>query len=225
MVRFILVAVLLCLSCLFQVALGQDEDLCKGVVCPRGEMCVPLMDSGVKFTICQCPTTCPTELNEPLCSYYNRQFNSRCEMHKYACAHDLTMKVKNLGSCPSENPNDCSNLQLLQFPSRYLEWIMVAREQSLDPVFNLDLDARADSLTEEERREVLSWEFDYIDKDNNTILDTAEIDEVFDDALDFEPCLYGFLKSCDQNGREGIDKREWDFCFPVTAGTAFETRK
>ena len=60
------------------------------------------------------------------------------------------------------------------------------------------------------------WEFDYIDKDNNTILDTAEIDEVFDDALDFEPCLYGFLKSCDQNGREGIDKREWDFCFPVT---------
>lgn len=33
---------------------------------------------------------------------------------------------------------------------------MVAREQSLDPVFNLDLDARADSLTEEERREVLS---------------------------------------------------------------------
>ena len=88
---------------LCQVALGQDEDLCKGVVCPRGEMCVPLMDSGVKFTICQCPTTCPTELNEPLCSYYNRQFNSRCEMHKYACAHDLTMKVKNLGSCPSES--------------------------------------------------------------------------------------------------------------------------
>lgn len=88
---------------LCQVALGQDEDLCKGVVCPRGEMCVPLMDSGVKFTICQCPTTCPTELNEPLCSYYNRQFNSRCEMHKYACAHDLTMKVKNQGSCPSES--------------------------------------------------------------------------------------------------------------------------
>ena len=54
------------------------------------------------------------------------------------------------------DPNDCSDLQLLQFPSRYLEWIMVAREQSLDPVFNLDLDARADSLTEEERREVLS---------------------------------------------------------------------
>lgn len=88
---------------LSQVALGQDEDLCKGVVCPRGEMCIPLMDNGENFTICQCPTTCPTELNEPLCSYYNRQFNSRCEMHKYACAHDLTMKVKNQGSCPSES--------------------------------------------------------------------------------------------------------------------------
>ena len=54
------------------------------------------------------------------------------------------------------DPNVCSDLQLLQFPSRYLEWIMVAREYSLDPAFNLDLDARADSLTEDERREVLS---------------------------------------------------------------------
>ena len=54
------------------------------------------------------------------------------------------------------DPNDCSDLHLLQFPSRYLEWIMVAREQSLDPTFKLDFDARADSLTEDERREVLS---------------------------------------------------------------------
>ena len=62
----------------------------------------------------------------------------------------------------------------------------------------------------------MQWEFEYIDKDNNNILDTAEIDEVFDDVLNLEPCLYGFLKSCDLNGREGIDKREWDSCFPVT---------
>lgn len=54
------------------------------------------------------------------------------------------------------DPNDCSDLYLLQFPSRYLEWIMVAREQSLDPTFKLDFDARADSLTEDERRKVLS---------------------------------------------------------------------
>lgn len=32
---------------------------------------------------------------------------------------------------------------------------MVAREQSLDPTFNLEDNARADSLTEDERREVL----------------------------------------------------------------------
>lgn len=226
--RFFSIAVLLSVSCLFQVALGQngDEDPCKKVVCPRGQMCVPLMDNGVKRTICQCPKTCPPEsVNEPVCSYYNREFNSRCEMHKYACAHDLTMKVKNQGNCPSENPNVCSDFQLLQFPSRYLEWIMVAREHSIDPAFNLDFDARADALTEDERRDVLSWEFEYIDKDGNNILDAAEIDDVFDDVLDFEPCLYGFLKSCDLNGREGIEKREWDYCFPVTAGTAFETRK
>lgn len=96
---------------LYQVALGQngDEDPCKKVVCPRGQMCVPLMDNGVKRTICQCPKTCPPEsVNEPVCSYYNREFNSRCEMHKYACAHDLTMKVKNQGNCPSESKhNNC----------------------------------------------------------------------------------------------------------------------
>ena len=27
-------------------------------------------------------------------------------MHKYACAHDLTMKVKNQGNCPSESKHD-----------------------------------------------------------------------------------------------------------------------
>ncbi|KAL9968224.1 hypothetical protein ACROYT_G026574 [Oculina patagonica] len=223
--RFYHIVVLVLLSAVYQAALGQDgdKDICKAVVCPRGQMCVAKMDNGVKYTTCECPESCPT-LNEPVCTFYNRQFTSRCEMHKYACAHDLTMKVKNQGNCPSEAEHVCTDLYLLQFPSRYLEWIMVAREQSLDPTYNLDLEARADSLTEDERREVLSWEFEYIDKNNNNVLDTAEIQEVFNDVLDFEPCLYGFLESCDQNGREGIDKREWDSCFPKT-GTAFETRK
>ena len=54
------------------------------------------------------------------------------------------------------DPNVCSDFQLLQFPNRYLEWIMVAREHSIDPAFNLDFDARADALTEDERRDVLS---------------------------------------------------------------------
>ena len=86
-----------------QVALGQDEnkDPCKDVVCPRGQMCVSHMDNGEKFTTCECPQECSAEESEPLCTFYNRQFNSRCEMHKYACAHDLTMKVKNQGNCPS----------------------------------------------------------------------------------------------------------------------------
>ena len=47
-------------------------------------------------------------------------------------------------------------MEAAQFPSRYLEWIMIAREQSLDPGYSLNLSARADSLTEEEREEILS---------------------------------------------------------------------
>ena len=33
---------------------------------------------------------------------------------------------------------------------------MIAREQSLDPGYSLNLSARADSLTEQERKEILS---------------------------------------------------------------------
>lgn len=158
----------------------------------------------------------------------------------------------------------CSEQFLLQFPTRYLEWITIAREHSIDPTTSLDFNARADGLTEDERKEILSvsaylgvnpeifdrgggdgrgwltsysrqseeglasypllkffhllfqWEFEYIDRDKNNVLDTAEIQDVFSDVLDFEPCLYGFLKSCDLNEKEGIDKREWDFCFPNT---------
>ena len=85
-----------------KVVKGQD-DPCRGVVCPRGRMCVPhTNDEGKSYSICECPTSCTSEVNEPVCSYYNTSFISRCEMHKFACAHDLTMKVKNEGSCPSD---------------------------------------------------------------------------------------------------------------------------
>ena len=50
----------------------------------------------------------------------------------------------------------CSDQFLLQFPTRYLEWIMIAREHSIDPTTSLDFNARADGLTEDERKEILS---------------------------------------------------------------------
>lgn len=50
----------------------------------------------------------------------------------------------------------CSEQFLLQFPTRYLEWITIAREHSIDPTTSLDFNARADGLTEDERKEILS---------------------------------------------------------------------
>ena len=50
----------------------------------------------------------------------------------------------------------CSGQFLLQFPTRYLEWITIAREHSIDPTTSLDFNARTDGLTEDERREILS---------------------------------------------------------------------
>ena len=81
---------------------GQDEDPCKGVVCPRGRMCWSYTDSGENYTTCECPEECSAD-PEPVCSFYHREFNNRCEMHRYACAHDLTMKVMNRGKCPTES--------------------------------------------------------------------------------------------------------------------------
>lgn len=65
---------------------------------------------------------------------------------------------------------------------------------------------------------LIQWEFDYIDKNKNDVIDKDEMDKIFDDVRDYEPCIYGFLMSCDQNGKEGIERREWDSCFPKTAG-------
>lgn len=213
------------LSACYEVVKGQ-EDICRSVICPRGRMCVPHMDDGGStYTTCECPTTCPAGVNELVCSYYNTEFNSLCEMHKYGCAHDLTMKVKNEGSCPTDNENICVETHMLQFPGRYLEWIMIAREYSIDPAYSLNFSARADALTEDERKEVLTWEFDFVDKNKNNVLDNEEKARILDNVLQYEPCIDGFLESCDQNGNGGIERREWDSCFPVTSGTAFETRK
>lgn len=213
---------LLSQAALYEVAQGQ-ADVCQRVVCPRGRVCVAhTEDSGKNYSTCECKTTCPVDDSAPVCSYYNLQFGSVCEMHRFGCAHELTMKVKNQGSCLV---SDYNCMEAAQFPGRYLEWIMIAREQSLDPGYSLNLSARADSLTEEERTEILSWEFGYIDANSNQILDKIEIDRLYKDILDHEPCVYGFLESCDQDGQEGITPLEWDSCFPKTLGTAFEIKQ
>ena len=65
---------------------------------------------------------------------------------------------------------------------------------------------------------IFQWEFDYIDKNKNNVLDNEEVGRIFFDLLNAEPCIEGFLLSCDQNEKEGIERREWDSCFPKTAG-------
>ena len=47
----------------------------------------------------------------------------------------------------------CPEKALLQFPIRYLEWLMIARERSFDPNFRLTY--RVDTLNEEARKNIL----------------------------------------------------------------------
>ena len=55
------------------------------------------------------------------------------------------------------------------------------------------------------------WEFDSQDKNNNGILDQEEIEAMI---IPDEHCMLGFMKSCDYDHQPGINRVEWNTCFP-----------
>ena len=69
---------------LYQVH-GQNEDPCKGVVCPRGRMCWSSTDSGENYTTCECPKECSAD-PEPVCTMAHKGLaakkKKRCKQKK-----------------------------------------------------------------------------------------------------------------------------------------------
>ena len=59
------------------------------------------------------------------------------------------------------------------------------------------------------------WEFQIIDRNDNDKIDQEESDDIISSIRSVEPCIYGFIKSCDYNGDNAIDYREWTGCFPT----------
>lgn len=208
------------------VGINAQDDPCQGVSCPRGRICVASDNGGRKITQCVCPEECPPT-NDPVCSVYNSEFPNSCEMHKFACANDVPIKVKNRGSCDKSDENankrtNCPESRLLQFPSRYLEWLMINQRKSLNPKFQFR--RSGDSLREDERREILGWEFDQVDKNEDGYLNSTEIQAVLNTVGPNEPCIYGFLQACDQNSQGRFQMQEWEGCFPL-AGTAVGSKR
>lgn len=194
---------------------------CSGVKCPRGRMCVSNRDDGRVFTQCVCPESCPS-VQDPVCSVYHTEFPNPCEMHKFACANNVPIRVKNRGFCDVNDLNEvrrvrCPNDALLQFPNRYLEWLMIAREKSFDR--NFQLTDRVDSLNDEQRKTILRWEFDLLDKDKNLYVDQDELLRIRETLGPMEPCIYGFLQACDQSNQTTFSGRDWEGCFPLSGTT------
>lgn len=220
-----LVFVALVIVLVFALQTKAQGDLCQDVSCPRGRMCVMNRNGGRAFTQCSCPDRCPST-RDPVCTVYNIEFPNRCEMHKFACANDIPIRVKNNGNCDRSDQNEfirtyCPEGQLLQFPIRYLEWLMIARERSLNPNFRLI--KRGDSLRDDERRSILRWEFDVVDRNKNTYFDSEERQRILDSLGAMEPCIYGFLQACDQKNQGRFGIRDWEGCFPM-AGTSIGSK-
>ncbi|KAJ7375385.1 hypothetical protein OS493_002145 [Desmophyllum pertusum] len=196
---------------------ATHKDPCQNVFCTKGRMCVVNKD---RSTTCVCPQSCPDEYN-PVCSVYLRQFNNKCELHKFACRIGIMMAIERTGKCDFRGSDlePCPVSRLLQFHDRYLEYLMAARERELDPNFTLE-SKRLDSLTEsEERKQIIEWEFSSQDSNQDGILDEHEIEAMIDRD---EDCMVGFMKSCDYDHHPGISRREWNTCFPPMVAEATE---
>lgn len=188
----------------------KPKDPCQRVFCTKGRMCVVNED---RSTTCVCPESCPEEYN-PVCSVYRTEFNNKCELHKFACRLGVMVGIERQGKCDDEGDKwkwgPCSTSSLQQFHDRYLEYLMFAREKELDPDFPLE-SKRLESLTYEERKAIIEWEFYGMDKNHNDILDKDEIKLMIDPN---EDCMIGFMKSCDYDQKPGISRKEWNECFP-----------
>ncbi|XP_001626442.2 SPARC isoform X2 [Nematostella vectensis] len=214
-IRSLFLALLACLALVS--AQRQAYGPCRDTFCPRGGVCTPYVEGDRSYTTCECPTSCP-DLDDPVCSIFNQEFKNACEMHKYACKLQMSMAIKNAGACvkPTDpkmmGMTDCPKWMLEQFPYRFLDWLYLTRELSRDPRF--EIAKRGEQLTGDEIKEVLAWEFNNWDLNKNGIWDKEELDLVQTILMPIEGCSFGFLKSCDLDGKGDMDRREWMMCFP-----------
>lgn len=208
---------LVLLIALVEIVTGQTVSTCDNTFCPRGRRC--LEAPGGSGTICDCPSSC-SPVYEPVCSVYGITFDNRCELHKFACQRmTINIAVEKPGQCDPVNDlgiQKCDTGKLLQFPNRYLDWLLIAKKrQGLNPKFRPVLTVRGNELNENEVKEILEWEFKIIDSNNNGKLDGDEMREVELELLSIdESCIRGFLKSCDLNNNGAVSLGEWFRCFP-----------
>ncbi|XP_031575214.1 SPARC-like [Actinia tenebrosa] len=215
MAKFLVVLCLVLAFACCSVAVEEannSSDPCNGVYCKKGRMCVASEDSSTR---CVCPESCP-QVMEPVCTFYNKQHNNTCEMHRFACRYGFHTAVKHKGPCTPEETNavggGCPLDRLLDFHDRYLDWLRIAYEEAKNLKMELYQEARLESLIDQERKKLIEWEFTSRDTNKNGILDVSEMKVMVDER---EPCMVALISSCDFDSEPGISQNEWSTCFPL----------
>ncbi|XP_786595.1 SPARC [Strongylocentrotus purpuratus] len=227
MTRLLWIAVLgLVLPLVLSQSVEQEDDLCKDVKCkkPRGSWCQVVEVDGSPKATCVCPKTCPGDQGSPVCSVFGKQYDSACELHKYACKRRKTIPMAFDKPCIASQ-KACTTDEFLQFPSRLLEWFMHLKEKN--EFGRIDPNRRITLVDNALRMQVAMWKFDSLDRNNDRELDKAELLKFRYSLMPLEHCAAPFFTRCAKR-IQGTDTKkisvaEWSGCLNVNIGPAPES--
>jgi len=180
---------------------------CISRVCERGAMC--RVTNLEKYeTECFCPTYCEPG-NEPVCSVYGKEYESKCHLHMEACKQDRNIGIAYEGACITSK-KQCTSSSLNQFPARFLEWMMHVRDEEIYGAANLKKNVV--ELPSATQIHVAQWMFERMDVDSSKTLAYQELTGLLMYLMSVETCIGEFLQSCDIDHNEDITIREWKIC-------------
>merc|ERR1712142_170327 len=167
------------------------KDPCVSVRCSGGAMCV-VKDLEKRITACECPTVCPF-LYKPVCSVLGVQYDSKCHLHIEA-----------------SKSQHCSESELEQFPSRFLDWTLMVRDEEY--LGEAKLTRNVATLPKITQKHVAQWIFTKFDSNENKQLEKVEQMEIKLLIKSVEKCVGRFLINCDSNNDRKINGEEWVQC-------------
>lgn len=177
--------------------------------CSDGAMCV-VKDLEKSITECVCPKTCPKGNDKTkVCSAMGVQFESKCHLHMHACRKGRNIEVAYDGSCVS-NSQSCSQEMLEEFPSRFLDWALMVKEEEVNGEANMKMNLV--DLPVQHQVHVAKWLFEKHDSNKNFYLDVDETLQLKMYLLPVELCVERFLSDCDSSLDGRIEVDEWKRC-------------
>lgn len=180
---------------------------CVSVQCSAGAMCV-VKDLEKRITACECPKACPFEY-APVCSLMGVQYDSKCHLHLQACQRRRVIRIAYEAACIPKSQK-CSSTELSQFPSRFLDWALMVRDEEY--LGRAKVERNVAALPKITQKHVAQWIFTKFDANENQKLDRGEQLEIKLLIKSVEKCVAKFLVNCDVNKDHSISGKEWVGC-------------